>query len=68
MKDGFMGDEERGGGEGPPVLFEVKMIINKAPLTNVYPDTIQTCLTPPICYLADSYYIVLIQHQLYLGI
>ena len=28
------------------VLFEVKLIINNAPLTYVYPNTIKTCLTP----------------------
>ena len=28
------------------VLFEVEMIINNAPLTYVYPNTIETCLTP----------------------
>ena len=28
------------------VLFEVKLIINKALLTYVYPNTIETCLTP----------------------
>ena len=27
------------------VLFEVELIINKAPLTYVYPNTIETCLT-----------------------
>ena len=27
------------------VLIEVKLIINNAPLTYVYPDTIKTCLT-----------------------
>ena len=28
------------------VLFEVDLIINNAPLTYVYPNTIETCLTP----------------------
>ena len=28
------------------VLFEVELIINNAPLTYVYPNTIETCLTP----------------------
>ena len=28
------------------VLFEVELIINNAPLTYVYPNTIKTCLTP----------------------
>ena len=28
------------------LLFEVKLIINNAPLTYVYPNTIETCLTP----------------------
>ena len=28
------------------VLFVVKLIINNAPLTYVYPNTIKTCLTP----------------------
>ena len=28
------------------VLTEVKLIINNAPLTYVYPNTIKTCLTP----------------------
>ena len=27
-------------------LFEVELIINNAPLTYVYPNTIETCLTP----------------------
>ena len=28
------------------VLFEVELIINNAPLIYVYPNTIETCLTP----------------------
>ena len=28
------------------VFFEVKVIINNAPLTHVYPNIIKTCLTP----------------------
>ena len=28
------------------VLFEAELIINNAPLTYVYPNTIETCLTP----------------------
>ena len=28
------------------VLFEVELIINNAPLTYVYPNTIKTCVTP----------------------
>ena len=28
------------------VLLEVEMIINNAPLTYIYPNTIETCLTP----------------------
>ena len=28
------------------VLFEVQLIINNTPLTYVYPNTIETCLTP----------------------
>ena len=28
------------------VLFEVELIINNAPLTYVYPNTIEACLTP----------------------
>ena len=28
------------------VLFEVELIINNAPLTYVYQNTIETCLTP----------------------
>ena len=33
-------------GQLQTVLFEVKLIINNAPLTFVYSDTIETCLTP----------------------
>ena len=37
------------------VLFEVKLI-NNASLTYVYPNTIETCLTPNhFYYLADTY-------------
>ena len=28
------------------MLYEVELIINKAPLNYVYPNTIETCLTP----------------------
>ena len=28
------------------MLFEVELIINNAPLTYIYPNTIETCLTP----------------------
>ena len=28
------------------VLFEVELIINNAPLRYIYPNTIETCLTP----------------------
>ena len=28
------------------VLFEVELMINNAPFTYVYPNTIETCLTP----------------------
>ena len=28
------------------MLFEVELIINNAPLTYVYPNTIETCLAP----------------------
>ena len=33
-------------GELQPVLFEVELIMNNAPLTYVYPNTIETCLKP----------------------
>ena len=46
------------------VLIKVKLIINNSPLTYVYPNTIKTYLTPIICCLADSYYVILIQHRL----
>ena len=36
------------------MLFEVELIINNAPLIYVYPNTIETCSTPTICYLADG--------------
>ena len=45
------------------VLFEVELIINNAPLTYVYSNTIETCLTP-YHSLADKYYILLTQNQL----
>ena len=32
--------------EAETVLFKVELIINNAPLTFIYPNTIQTCLTP----------------------
>ena len=44
------------------VLFEIELIINNAPLTYVYPNTIETYLTPN--HLADNYYILLTQDQL----
>ena len=44
------------------VLFEVELTINNAPLTYVYPNAIETYLTPN--HLADSYYILLTQDQL----
>ena len=37
------------------VLFEVELIINNPPLTYVYPNTIETCLTP-YYLLFGSYY------------
>ena len=46
------------------VLFEVEMIINNAPLTYVYPNTIETCLTPIIYFFADNFCILLTQHQM----
>ena len=33
-------------GQLQTVLFKVELIINNAPLTYVYSDTIETCLTP----------------------
>ena len=45
------------------LLFKVELIIKNAPLTYVYPNTFETCLTPIICYLTDNYYILLTQHQ-----
>ena len=47
-------------------LIEVKLIINNASLTYVYPNTIKTCLTllTIICCLADSYFIIQTQHPL----
>ena len=45
------------------VLFEGELIINNAPLTYTYPNTIETCLTPQICCLANSYYVLLKEHQ-----
>ena len=45
------------------VLIEVKLIINVAPLTYVYPDTIKTYLTLNHL-LFGSYYVFLTQHQL----
>ena len=42
--------------------MEVKLIMNNAPLT--YQNTMKPYLTPIICYLADSYYVILIQRQL----
>ena len=32
--------------EPQTMLFEVELIINNAPLIHVYPNTIETCLTP----------------------
>ena len=37
---------------------------SNAPLIYVYPNTIETCLTPNYFFLADSYYNLLTQHQL----
>ena len=45
-------------------IFKVELIINNAPLIYVYPNTIETCLTPNYLFLADSYYNLLTQHQL----
>ena len=44
--------------------FEIELIINNAPLTYVYPNTIKTRLTPNYLLLADNYYIIQTQHQL----
>ena len=49
-------------------LEEVKLIISNALLTYVYANTIKTYLTLNHCCLADSSYVILIQHQLWLGI
>ena len=46
------------------VLIEVKLIINNAPLTYFCQNTIKTCLTPNNLLFADSYHIILTQHQL----
>ena len=46
------------------VLFEVELIINNAPLTYVYPNTIETCLTPNHLLFGRQLYIFLTQHQL----
>ena len=46
------------------MLFTVELIINNAPLTYVYLNTIETCLTPNYMFLADSYHNLLTQHQL----
>ena len=46
------------------MLFTVELIINNAPLTYVYLNTIETCLTPNYLFLADSYYNLLTQHHL----
>ena len=40
--------------ESQTVLFEVELIINNAPLRYVYLNTIETCLTPIICYFGDN--------------
>ena len=45
------------------VLIKVKLIINNALLTYVYPNTIKTYLHTIICCLADSYYVILTQHR-----
>ena len=37
---------------------------SNALLTYVYPNTMETCLTPNYLFLADSYYNLLTQHQL----
>ena len=44
--------------------FTVELIIINAPLTYVYLDTIETCLTSNYLFLADSYYNLLTQNQL----
>ena len=40
------------------MLFKVELIINNAPLIDVYPNTIETCLTHNYLFLADNYYIL----------
>ena len=45
-------------------LFEVELIINNAPLAYVYPNTIETCLTPSHLLFDKQYYIFITQHQL----
>ena len=46
------------------MLFTVELIINNAPLTYVYLNTLETCLTPNYLFLVDSYYNLLTQYQL----
>ena len=46
------------------VFMEVNFIINYVPLTYIYPNTTKTYLTPNLVLFADSYYVVLTQHQL----
>ena len=66
---------KRGRGERVPPIFcnhlflpitlkKYKLINNNAPLIYVYPNTIETCLTPNYLFLADSYYNLLRQHQM----
>ena len=44
------------------VIIEVKLVINNAPATSVYSNTIKTCLTPN--HLLFGYYIILIHHHM----
>ena len=36
------------------MLFQVELIINNAPLTYVYPNTVETCLTPNYLLLSGK--------------
>ena len=42
------------------VLFEVEMILNNLPLTNVYPDETENAQTPNTCYSVEH----LLQYQI----
>ena len=44
------------------VFIEVKLFLNNAPLTYVYPNPIKTYQHSIICCLAGSYYVILTQH------